>query len=148
MKKLILILIAALFMVGCNGKNEPSVASKNVYLSGFTIYKMPARDKYYMVVLYPETTNGEILNAITTPVTEKLIYSDLPYTKMCESPEYLEDFEYISNYTVALASSSEYSITSMRGCAQWDLKSSSIKKECILTSTDGKTKIGLLFSFR
>ena len=136
---------AAILFAGCNNKgNEPTLPT-NAYLKGYKIYKMPERSKYYTVAILPETINDDYMTTITTPISDKLIYEDLPYTKMCVDPIRFQELAYIKNYRVSLANGDNQSIVNMMSCAQWDLNPYSITDECILTSADGKAQIGLLF---
>ena len=96
--------------------------------------------------MYPQTINDDYMSAISTPISDKLVYADLPYTKMCADAEYLEDLAYMKNYRIILAYGDK--LASMQGYAEWNLNPNAIQEECIFTSTDGKAKIGLLFSIR
>lgn len=120
-------------------------------VTGYKLYSIPYNNKYYMWMCEGTKTNGEEDFAFYTIYTPKLTSSSIPYTYNFEHPVLLEDIHSYSFYTITV----QYSATQEEGagtqCLKQQLLVSDIlqkKGEYILTSDNGKTKIGILIEYR
>ena len=152
MKKYLSILFAAAILCGCSGNDpEPYNYKTDVYISGYTIYAMPYKDRYCQVMYRGETINGESLSMETLPMTDKLTYSDLPYSYNLPEPKLLEDFAYMNYYTIYLYCPIQQSELSLSYFYMEEILYASAikaeKDEYILKSQDGKSKIGIRFKY-
>lgn len=118
---------------------------------GYKLYSIPYTNKYYLWMCEGTSTNGEEDFFFNTVYTPKLTSSNIPYTYNFEHPVLLEDIHLYSYYTITI----QYCATQEYGdgtqCLKQKLLVSDIlkkKNEYIITSDNGKTKIGILMEYR
>ena len=159
MKKLILILIAALFMVGCknNDRNEPDLRSK-VYLKGYKVYGVPYNGTYYKFSY--DCHAAAMISSFSneTDWSKELYNSNLQMILRLENPKYicqLVDYIYFDKITFRVFYYSQAKPSGtlcMEKTIEIDGLHDDLSKfgveELIFRGSDGKTKVGVLFEFR
>lgn len=126
------------------------VTKPNIYVAGYKLYKIPYENKYYMLTCVDDdlfTTHW----GFSTPYTPLLDNSDMPYTWEAATPKIMDELDGDNYYTFCVYYSSTNSNTdNSTQCLKQTLSKTEIlkyKDEHILTSSDGKTKIGILMSY-
>jgi len=120
-------------------------------ISGYKLYSIPYTNKYYLWMCEGMKLDGNEDFFFNTSYTPKLSNSDIPYTYHFTHPVLLEDIHSYSYLTITV----QYCATQEYGdgtqCLRQKLQVSDIlkkKDEYILTSDNGKTKIGILMEYR
>lgn len=156
MKKFLILTLATLVLVACKEQNTPSqgggtTPSEEYIVTGYKLYSIPYTNKYYLWLCVGTKPNGEEDFFFNTVYSPKLGSSNIPYTYNFEHPVLLEDIQSYSYLTITV----QYCATQEYGdgtqCLKQKLSVSDIlqkKSEYILTSDNGKTKIGILMEYR
>lgn len=121
-------------------------------ITGYKLYSIPYTNKYYLWMCDGTTTNGEEDFYFNTVYTPKLTSSSIPYTYYFVHPVLLEDIRSYSYYTITVlyCATQDYYGGGTQCLRQKLLVADILKKksEYILTSNNGKTKIGILMEYR
>lgn len=154
MKKLLILLVAALALISCKKDPEWVKEMPEVYMTGYTLYKIPYENKYYKVTIagdyhgYGEQWGRELI------YSPKLTKSDLPYSYNLVNKILLEDITEFTQYNIYVHYSSSNSGDGTQ-CLRAKIDNSGASDiasrrqgEYRLKSTDGKTEIGIKFSYK
>lgn len=130
-------------------KANITINQPKIYVSGWKIYKIPYQNKYYKLKMYDDDWFGSDWY-FTTEYTKSLGDSDLPYTINFNNPKLMDKLDGDNYYNVYLYYSGN---TSSGGteCFHGKMTKENIYKywdEHVWTSSDGKTKIGVLMEYR
>ena len=128
-----------------------TVKNPSIYVAGYTLYKIPYENKYYKVACEDDEWFGTDWG-FTTVYTPLLDNSDIPYVKYFNSPLLMDKLDGDNYYTFYVYYTSNSSNTNGdTQCLKQKLQKSEIytyKNEHILTSDNGKTKIGIIMEYR
>lgn len=134
---------------------EYQIPCPNVYITGYKLYKIGKNGKYYKVKITGTGLMGGAEDwGFQTVATPLLNSGDMPYTKMFSEPKLLDEIDWYGKYTVyVLWSNSENG--SYTQILKQDINNTypddiytQKKSEYVLTSNNGDTKIGILFSYK
>lgn len=128
-------------------RKKVAIKNPSIYIAGYKLYKIPYENRYYKVVCKDDdwfTTNW----GFTTAYTPLLDNSDMPYIKYFQSPQKMTNLDGDNYYTFYVYYTKNNSNTNGdTQCLNEKLTKTAIyqyKDEHILTSDNGKTKIGIL----
>lgn len=120
-------------------------------ITGYKLYSIPYTNKYYLWMCEGTKPNGEEDFFFNTVYTPKLTNSSIPYTYYFVHPVLLEDIHSYSFYTIIVEYCATQDYEGGTQCLKQKLFVSDIlkkKNEYIITSDNGKTKIGILMEYR
>lgn len=153
MKKLLILLIAALALISCKKDPEWVKEMPEVYMTGYTLYKIPYENKYYKVTI-AGTTYGSENWGRELVYSPKLTQSAIPYSYNLTNKILLENISQYDYYTIYVHYSSSNSGDGTQ-CLKMKINNSGASDiatrrqgEYRLKSTDGKTEIGIKFSYK
>ena len=160
MKKLLFLLLAACAMfLSCESKDPSNQNSSNNFYNnvnfiGYKLYKVPYYGKRYKITIagsYYSNDENWGRETIYTPVLNS---SDIPYTYMFVNKVLLDNITWNDDYTIYVHWSDngpgsgtqclKQKVTHVSDFSTYTKK----QKEYILTSDNGKTKIGVLFEYQ
>lgn len=128
-----------------------TVKKPSIYIAGYMLYKIPYENKYYKVVCKDDDWFGTDWG-FTTKYTPLLDNSDIPYIVNWSEPKLMDKLdgdEYYTFYVYYTTNTSNNNGDTQ--CLKQKLTKTAIyeyKDEHILTSDNGKTKIGILMEYR
>ena len=130
-------------------RKKVTVKKPSIYIAGYTLYSIPFENKYYKVKCedddWFETNWG-----FTTNYTPLLDNSDIPYTRLFNSPLLMDKLDGDNYYTFYVYYSSNTTASGTQ-CLKQKLNKTEIlkyKEEHILTSDNGKTKLGIIMQYK
>ena len=132
-----------------DSRADVKVSQPEIYISGYTLYKIPRQNAYYKVVCKDDdwfTTNW----GFETAYTPLLDNSDIPYTKIFSDAPIMDELDGDNYYTFYVYWSNSTNGNGTQ-CLKQQLSKSAIleyKDEHILTSNNGDTQIGILFEYK
>lgn len=131
-------------------RKKITIKKPAIYIAGYALYSIPYENKYYKVVCKDDdwfSTNW----GFTTSYTPLLELSDIPYTKYFNSPLLMDALDGDNYYTFYVYYTKNSSNTNGdTQCLKKQLQKTEIykyKDEHILTSDNGKTKLGILMHY-
>lgn len=128
-----------------------TVKKPDIYIAGYTLYKIPYENKYYKVVCEDDDWFGTDwgFSTVYTPLLDK---SDIPYIKYFNTPLLMDKLDGDDYYTFYVYHTTNTSSSSGdTQCLKKKLSKSAIyeyKDEHILTSDNGQTQLGIIMEYR
>ena len=144
-------LIASYNGVKCDERKTINVTYPDVYVSGYTLYRIPYNDRYYKLVvkddaLFPSAWDWE------TTYTPMLDESDLPYTVYFNNPVMIENMLNHDYYTVqVIRTNNAANDNNDVSCMKQKLTVKELKQyrpEYILQTETGSTTVGVIMGYR
>ena len=134
-----------------DNRQKITVKQPEIYVAGYTLYKVPYENKYYKVVCKDDDWFGTDWG-FTTTYTPLLDKTDLPYSQHFKSPLLMDKLDGDNYYTFYVYYTKNTSNTSGdTQCLKQKLNKSEIytyKQEHILTSDNGQTQLGILMEYK
>ena len=120
-------------------------------ISGYKLYSIPYANKYYLWYCEGMTLSGGEDFLFNTVYTPKLSSSNMPYTYTFVNKPLLADIDDYQYFTITVGYCSTQEYGEQTQCLKQKLLVSELKNkkgEYILTSDNGKTKIGILMEYK